>query len=254
MGGFLNYVDGKSVLHRLNPLTKIFIAVCVCAAAFVSDNLIYLCGLIAFNLLIGAIGGIFGQTCSLLKGLAKISLFILVLQLLFVRRGEAFVTIPLINFALTYDGLFTGLRAALRLISATMPLSSLLLVTKINDLSNALVKNLGIPYKYAFTFSSAIRFIPIFSEEMNAIIEAQTARGVNFDTKNIFKKIRLIAPLCIPLLITSVNKIGSSAIAAETRGFNLRTKKSGYKSYGYGLSDLCAAAVSVCSIVAAAVI
>lgn len=254
MKGFLEYVEGDGILHRLNPLTKIFIAICICAASFVSNNLYFLCGLVLLNLAIGAVGGVLKQTFSLFAGLIRISLFILVLQLLFVRSGEAVFTIPLINFPITDNGLFTGVRAALRLTAATMPLSSLLLVTKVSDISNALVKNLGVPYKYAFTFSTAIRFIPVFSQEMSAIMEAQTARGVNFDTKNIFKKLGLIAPLCVPLLITSVKKIGDSAIAAETRGFNLRTRKSGCKSYGYRLVDAGAAVLSVAAIAAAAVI
>lgn len=254
MKGFLDYVDGNGILHRLNPLTKIFIAVCICAASFVSGNLLFLCGLILLNIIMGAVGGVMKQTLSLFRGLAKISLFIFVLQLLFVRSGETLFTLPLINLSITDNGIFTGCRAALRLTAATMPLSSLLLVTKVTDISNALVKNLGMPYKYAFTFSTAIRFIPLFSSEMNAIIEAQTARGVNFETKNIFKKLRLVAPLCLPLLISSVKKIGDSAIAAETRGFNLRTRTSGCKSYKYRFSDAGAAMLSVAAVVAAVII
>lgn len=254
MKGFLEYVDGDGILHRLNPLTKIFIAVCICAASFVSNNLFFLCGLVLLNLLIGAVGGVMKQTFRMFCGLAKISLFILILQLLFVRSGDTVFTVPLVNFDVTDNGIFTGIRAALRLTAATMPLSSLLLVTKVGDISNALVKNLGVPYKYAFTFSTAIRFIPVFAEEMSAIMEAQTARGVNFDTKNVFRKLALIAPLCVPLLITSVKKIDDSAIAAETRGFNLRTRKSGCKSYGYRLADAGAAVLSVAAIAAAVIV
>ncbi len=254
MKGFLEYVEGDGILHRLNPLTKIFIAVCICAASFVSNNLFFLCGLVLLNLVIGAVGGVLKQTFSMFYGLAKISLFILILQLLFVRSGETLFTVPLIDFSITDNGVFTGIRAALRLTAATMPLSDLLLVTKVSDISNALVKNLGVPYKYAFTFSTAIRFIPVFAEEMSAIMEAQTARGVNFDTKNVFKKLGLIAPLCVPLLITSVKKIGDSAIAAETRGFNLRTRKSGCKSYGYRFADFGAAVLSLAAIAAAVIV
>ena len=46
---------------------------------------------------------------------------------------------------------------------------------------------LHVPYRYAFTFTTALRFVPVFGQEMNAIMEAQTARGVEYDTKNPIK-------------------------------------------------------------------
>ena len=60
------------------------------------------------------------------------------------------------------------------------------------------MEKLHIPYRYAFTFSTALRFVPVFSQEMNAIMEAQTARGVEYDTRNPFKKLKLMLPLCVP--------------------------------------------------------
>jgi energy-coupling factor transport system permease protein len=111
---------------------------------------------------------------------------------------------------------------------------------------------LRVPYKYAFVLTTAMRFIPLFSEEMAAIVEAQTARGVEFDTKNFVKKIRLLMPLCVPLLISSVRRIEVGAISAELRGFNLRNRASGYKRYAFGVSDAlsiaaCCAVVALCA-------
>lgn len=60
--------------------------------------------------------------------------------------------------------------------------------------------------------------------DMKGIMEAQTARGVEFDAGGIVRKVRLMVPLCVPLLVSSVRKTNSAAIAAEVRGFNLRTR------------------------------
>ena len=103
---------------------------------------------------------------------------------------------------------------------------------------------LHVPYTYAFTFTTALRFVPVFTQEMNAIMEAQTARGVEFDTKNPFKKMTLMLPVCIPLLVTSVGKTDAIALAAEQRGFYLRTRESSYKRYP--LRALDAAALACC--------
>ncbi len=119
----------------------------------------------------------------------------------------------------------------LRMIAATLPLAVMLSVTQISDLSGMLVEKLRVPYKYVFALTTSMRFIPSFAAEPGDIMAAQTARGVDFDTRNIFRKIRLILPLCVPLLISSVARIDRGAISAELRGFSLRRRGASYKSY-----------------------
>ena len=83
---------------------------------------------------------------------------------------------------------------------------------------------------------STVRFIPLFMNDMAGIMEAQTARGVEFDG-SLVKRLRLMVPLCVPLLVSSVRKTNSAAIAAEVRGFNLRTSRSGFKEYPFTALD-----------------
>lgn len=68
-------------------------------------------------------------------------------------------------------------------------------------------------------------------------MEAQTARGVEFDTRNPFKKMRLMLPLCAPLLISSVGRADATALAAEQRGFYLRTRESAVRRYPFEARD-----------------
>ena len=221
MKGFLDYLPGGSVLHKMHPLVKIFVSILICAASFCSSNYYYLAGIILFNILMGAVGngkernGLLSRTFGILKGLVKMSIFLFILQLLVIRKGEALFMIG--SFAITDIAVQKALLLVLRLIGATLPLSILISVTNLSDLSNTLVKYLHIPYKYAFTFTSAIRFIPIFSIEMSGIIESQQARGVDFEVKNPFKK---------------------TATAAELRGFYLRTRNCCTKSYKIYFRDV----------------
>ena len=242
MKGFLDYKPGDSVLHRLDRLTKIFLSVCICAACFLGENPAFLVFLIGCDLLLGALGGVFDRAAGMLKGLLKISVFLFVLQLLFVRTGTPLLSLP--PLLVTDRGVMTGLRLVLRLIGATMPLALLLSVTQMSDLSGVLVQRLHVPYKYAFTLTTAIRFIPVFADSLSGIMEAQTARGVAFDTKNPFKKLGLILPLCMPLLISSVGRIHDTAAAAEMRGFTLRTRESQSRRYTFKSGDLFAALIA----------
>ncbi|MBQ6551707.1 MAG: energy-coupling factor transporter transmembrane protein EcfT [Lachnospiraceae bacterium] len=248
MKDLFQYTAGDSVIHKLNPLTRILLAVAVCAAAFVSDNLYYLVGLLCFDMLLGLLAGVFGKALSLLKGLLKISIFLFILQILFVRKGNR------VFWIITDQGLILAAKVVLRLMIACIPLALMLAVTQISDLANALVQVAHVPYKYAFTVTTAIRFIPQFMEEMADIMEAQTARGVEFDTKNGLKKIGMMLPLCVPLLVTSVRRTDAAAAAAEARGFELRNRTSGYKKYPFHWCDLLAVLVCAALIAGAVII
>ncbi|GHU53627.1 ABC transporter permease [Spirochaetia bacterium] len=243
MTGLLDYIPGNSFFHKLNPLTKLFFSFLMCAACFISTSHFHILAILALNLLFSACSGVLKRSVTVLLSLVQFSLLLFVVQIVFVREGT-----PLLHwhfFLITDQGLSFSLLFVLRLITATLPLTFMLSITLMSDISNALTGMLKIPYKWTFALTTAIRFIPLFSAEMAGIMEAQIARGVAFDTKNFLKKIRLILPLCVTLLISSVRKIEGCAISAELRGFHLRTGKSGYKRYLFSSGDIIMIAASL---------
>lgn len=227
MRGVLNYVPGNTLLHRLDPRTKLILSLMICVASFLSNQVVFLLCLLALNLCLGALGHVFPQMLRILKGLMKACAFMFILQVLFIQQGEAYV--DLIGIRITDFGVRTAYMVILRLLNATLPLSLMLTVTRLTDLSNALVVHWHLPYQYAFTITTALHFIPVFFNDMQVISEAQLARGVSFDTRNPFRRFALMAPLSVPLLVSSVKKTEQAAIAVELRGFNLRTRTSAYK-------------------------
>lgn len=226
-------------MRTLNPLTGIVLAFCICIAAFTTQSFPVLFALLAIGVGMGVVGGIPRTTLKLLGGLTTISVFLFILQILFVREGT-----PVFAFV-TDQGLIVAGLVVLRLMVATIPLAVVLKIIPSSDLSNALVKCVHLPYKYAFTISTSLKFIPVFTQDMGAIIEAQTARGIDFDTANPARKLKMILPLCLPLLMSSVRRINQAALAAETRGFYLRTRESGCKEYPFRAVDFCVLAFAV---------
>lgn len=238
MNGFLEYVPGDSLLHRLNPVVKLLGAIIFAVACFCTSNLVYLVCMLAFALAMAASCGMLRQTTGLMKAVFVFSLLLAIIQVLFTPSGDQLVALPW-----GYIGtgsLIAALTTIIRLEAAAIPLFLTFYVTKVSDMTNAAVKVLRVPYKYAFTFSSTVHFIPVFMNDMRGIMEAQTARGIEFDQGGIIKKVGLMVPLCVPLLVSSVRKTNSAAIAAEVRGFNLRTRASGYKQYPFAAYDIVA--------------
>lgn len=243
MLNIIDYVEGAGLLHRLNPVTKLALAAAIIIATFISSSYLVLISLLLLTFALAAYAGVANKLMSLMKLLIPLALVMFVLQTIFMQVGD-----PVILW-IKSEGLRSALIAVLRLVGVALPLILMLSVTKLTDLANACVEILHIPYQYAFTFTTALRFVPVFSQQMNAIMEAQTARGVEYDTKNPIKKMQLMLPLCIPLLVSSVGKTDASALAAEQRGFYLRNRQSSYKRYPLVGRDYAVFALSVALIV-----
>ena len=251
MKGFLEYVPGDSFLHKMNPVAKLIAAFLLVIACFATSNFVLLAVVLAIDVFLAVQCNMVKQTIGLARAVAIFSVLLAVIALLFTPQGDVLVALPW-----GYIGTGSVLAAVLiivRLVACAVPLFLVFYVTKMNDMANSLVKVLHVPYKYAFTFMSTVHFIPVFMNDMAGIMEAQTARGVEFDG-GLVKKIRLMVPLCVPLLVSSVRKTNSAAIAAEVRGFNLRTRESGYKEYPFSAIDGAAVAVAVVVLVAAVVL
>lgn len=252
MNKFLEYVPGTSIEHRMNPIAKLTFAVIFAIACFCTSNVVLLFVMLAFTYVIAANCGMLKQTLGLTKAVLIFSLLLAVVIVLTTSTGDFLAPLPW-GYIGT-GGVMLAVLTIVRLIAAAVPLFLLFYVTKMSDLSNSAVKVLHVPYKYAFTFTSTVRFIPVFLNDMQGIMEAQTARGVEFDQGGIVGKIRLMIPLCIPLLVSSVRKTNSAAIAAEVRGFNLRTRESGYKDYPFVATDIVTMLLSVALLVLAILI
>ena len=217
MSRFLEYIPGTSFLHRMNPLAKLACALLISIACFCSTNIIFLACILVLDFALAATCKMTRQAAGLAKAVAIFSIILAIIALLTTPQGTPLVALPW-----GYIGtgsLLAALIIIMRLIACAI---------------------LHVPYKYAFTFTSAVHFIPVFMNDMKGIMEAQTARGVEFDSGSIVKKLQLMVPLCVPLLVSSVRKINSAAIAAEVRGFNLRTPASGYKEYPFSGKDVLA--------------
>lgn len=243
MKGFLEYVEGDSVLHRMNPTMKLMCSFVFCFACFCTSNLFVLAAALLFGLLLAVSCGMVHRVAAMARAVVAFSLILVFVQILTTQGGVPLVQVPwgVVGTA----GFVAAFTTIVRLVAASIPLFLTFYVTEISDIANALVKNLRIPYRYAFALTSTMRFIPTFMEYMSAIVEAQTARGVRFDRGGIAGKVRLMVPLCVPLLVSSVRKAGDAAIAAELRGFELRGHASGYREYPFATCDYIAAALSL---------
>ena len=83
------------------------------------------------------------------------------------------------------------------------------------------LKKLRVPvHELNMMMSIALRFIPTLIEETDKIMNAQKARGAEFDTGNLIQKAKAMLPLLVPLFISAFRRADELATAMESRCYH----------------------------------
>ncbi len=223
---YIGYIHGNSFIHRLSPLTKL-IALILGGVFIVStyDAALSLLTL-AFILTLFDIAHINARKfLGRVKILPSFSFLLFIIQILVNHKGT-FVTylipeiVPIIggNIPITTGGIFEGIAMAVRFLNIILSSYLFVATTYPADLGYALMRA-GIPYRYAFTFVLALRFVPLFSIESSIVKNAQRARGIEIDVKGVKSILKSAKYMFIPLIITALSRVQSLVISMEGRAF-----------------------------------
>lgn len=242
-----NYLQRDSLIHKLNPLTKLFWALVIMSLSFLFKNTLILTGLFISIILVAYLAKILKDMLPVFKGLLYFALFFLVFQIFFISEGRTLLElIPKYHlFRITDKGLEVSIAMGIRLMVIASSFPLLLATTQVKDLVVMLVEKIKIPYTYAFMFITSLRFIPTFINEMDQIIQAQCSRAHRMDSRNFIAKFISIFPLAIPLMITSVKKAERLAISMETRGFGVG-KRTYFNRNKFTIADL---VINICLLI-----
>lgn len=250
------YYQTESPIHRLDPRVKLIATFAYIISLFVVHSWTgYLIAAVAVAIVIAASHVPFGYIMRGMKAVMMI-LMITVIFNLFLTEGR-----PLVHFwklTITYEGVDFASKMAVRLIFLIIGSSLMTLTTTPNQLTDALedvlgpLKKIHVPvHEISMMMSIALRFIPILMEETDKIMKAQMARGADFESKNLMKKIQSLVPLLVPLFISAFRRANDLAMAMEARcyrGGDGRTKMKPlvYCKRDYAAYALLAAYFAVC--------
>lgn len=212
------YQSGSGPLHRLHPLTKLTLSLCLTAVALGGPGYWLPTGLLVAGLLPLAVwGGVARPLFSRsLKLAAPLALMLFFVHGFFSPQGET----PLFNlglFTFTVEGGGYAYLVASRLLAVIAAAMLLLLTTHPGDLMVALSER-GLPPSLAYILSSSLQIIPQMQIKARAIMEAQRARGLETEG-SLLRRARALPPLLIPLVLGSLVDVEERAIALEARAF-----------------------------------
>lgn len=219
------YVDCSSILHRLDPRTKIIgIFIIMLSILLLGSIWSYMMILLFVGVMIRLSKVPFFYVVRSLKPIWIVLAITFTFHVLLTPGESVLYQYGIIHISI--EGLWKAVSITMKIILLVMSASLLTLTTSTSSLTDGLasllnpLKKLGLPVQqFAFMITITLRFIPILMLEAERVIKAQKSRGVIFSQGNWFKRIYAFIPILIPLVILSFQKADSIATAIESRGY-----------------------------------
>ena len=236
------YVEGRSLIHRLDVRVKLVLMLCGITFVFIAGNYFSMALITAFTIFIMLLTGIsLFKYIKSIKAVIMIVLFTAILNL-FYGSGE-----PIFKWGfmeITEAGINNAVFVAARVILIVLMSGVLTFTTSPTDLTDGLeriMKPLKIfhikVHEIAMMMSIALRFIPILVEETDKIMKAQMARGADFESGNLVQKAKAMIPLLVPLFISAFRRATDLAMAMEARCYRGGEGRTKMKPLQYSQKD-----------------
>jgi energy-coupling factor transport system permease protein len=203
--GFL-FVRGTTVYHRLDPRVRLAISLSIFSVSLLSHSIIFLCSMVALTLGIVLVA-------KVIRRFAKSMVFTAIISL--VAFG--------LNYYFTPQSPHLAVVFGIRLF-AVISSTSLFFMTTTPDELEQVMKWMKLPADFIMIFVIAVRFVPVLMLDALQIMDAQRARGLEFDKGNFVKRLRNTIPVIIPLIAVALNRSLDLAEAMDSRAYGA-TKK-----------------------------
>lgn len=242
--------DAATFLQRLHPSTMLVALGCMVVIVFSTLNFLALIGILTFLFLLVVFDGMSKQsTFGVLLVLIPLCFFITLIQAV-TNPNEIIARIDLSGTAIliSKEGIFLGLSITLRVALMALVMTIFFTVVHPVKLTRALYE-LGMPFKFAYTFVLALRFLPLILEELATINNAQKSRGYDIDRVNPAIKVLKMFPLTIPLILSALKRADTIALAMDLKAFDAYPKRTFFIALQKGTADTVVRGVSVAAMV-----
>lgn len=219
------YYPADSVIHRMDPRTKILGTLVFLVSLFVVDKLAGFAFCFVFLAAVVALSTV--PVSYMARGLKPVLVLIIftVLLNMFLSTGEVIWSLGFLK--ITREGLYRAVFMGVRLVLLIFGTTLLTLTTKPITLTDGLERlmkpfsKIGLPaHELAMMMSIALRFIPTLMDETDKIMKAQTARGADFESGNLLQRAKSLIPLLVPLFISAFRIASDLAMAMEARCYH----------------------------------
>jgi energy-coupling factor transport system permease protein len=231
----VQYLEGRSLLHRMHPLIKGAWLIVLSLSVFLVPSPWFILGfLVLLWLGFRSAGASLGQLTGM-RLIVPTALFLAGLQMAFVRSGE--VALRLWRYPVTVDGIQAGVYVGGRFLSIVLVSYLFVLTTHPGELAHAMMQA-GVPYRYGYSLITALRMVPMFQVEADTIHKAQLARGIRLDRGGVPGLVEAARQMLMPLLVSALGKADTLAVSMEGRCFGMYPRRTHLRSAAFHREDI----------------
>ena len=217
------YFPGNTVVHRLDPRTKILLVIVYIVGLFNAVGWFSYGFVILITGLCMWVSKI--KPKSALRGMKPLVVIIILTALLNIFYTDG---TPIIEgWIITWEGIAKAVMMSLRIILLIVGTFMLTYTTAPIALTDGLelllnpLKKIKVPvHEMAMMMSMALRFIPTLIEETDKIMSAQKARGADFETGSLMQRAKALLPILVPLFVSAFRRADDLAVAMESRCYH----------------------------------
>ncbi len=242
------FVPANSLLHRLDPRTKVIGVLAAATSVLAAAN--WQGFTLAAGLTIAAIALSGLPVRMIIGGLRSLWVLLIIAFLLqaFLTPGEAVAGLGPLQ--VTREGLEAGGQIFLRLGFLILVASLLTLTTPPISLTAGMesmlspLKRIGVPaHELAMMMTIALRFIPTLLEEAQTLVRSQRSRGAEFSALSPKKMAANLLPLFVPLFAGALRRAEDLATAMEARCYRGGTNRTRIRALKFDRRDYAAITV-----------
>lgn len=221
---FGQYFPGDTLLHNTDARIKIILLIVFIVMNLSAKNLVSMLAVVFFTLVLILISKL--NPRIILRSMKPVLIILCLTTIinLFFYNGETIVVEW--RFITIYrEGITNAVMLILRLLSLLAGTTVILSYTTSPFALTGAIESLLSPLKrikvpvhdFAMMMSIALRFVPVLIEETQKIMNAQKARGADFESGGLIKRAKSLVPILIPLFISAIRRAEELAEAMECR-------------------------------------
>ncbi len=244
------YFPVESPVHHLDSRTKLMLSFAFIIFLFLAQ------GVAAYVLCAAGIAAVtlvsripFKMLLKSLKPIAFLAAFTALLNLLY-TPGD--VLWQWWIFKITSQGIERSIYMVVRIVMLIASTSLLTYTTSPVALTDAIetlfrpLNKIHLPvHEFAMMMTIALRFIPTLIEETEKIMNAQKARGADFESGNLLNRAKALVPVLVPLFVSAFRRADELSIAMECRLYRGGEGRTRLKQLKMGKNDGVAFAISI---------
>ncbi|MDE6024713.1 MAG: energy-coupling factor transporter transmembrane protein EcfT [Lachnospiraceae bacterium] len=229
------YYSADSSIHSIDPRVKIrFVLVYIILSLIDRNSLLF--GMLTILFITVALLSRVPFIC-ILKGTKGIFIFIAICSAIniFTTTGDALISIG--GITVTTEGIIKFGFVLWRMILIILMSSMLMYTTTPSELTDGLEKCFHLSGSVAMTITIALRFISVISSELDRILKAQEARGVDFKSGGPIVRLKKLKNVVVPLFQHSIDRAANLGEAMDARCYTGGRRRTKLKPLSYDTRD-----------------